>query len=150
MPKRSSTASAVPTTSNLQDGEMAINIADKKVYVRSGTDIVEVANASSGGGGGGATTVIIVTSSITLDNSHLNALIEKTGNSSLTMTIPPSYGSAGDAIMFVNSAASGNLTLARGSGVALWTYGTNSNLTIPVRRAALLVRATANNTWIRA
>jgi hypothetical protein len=43
-PKRSSTANSVPTTSNLSDGEMAVNTADKKIYVRSGVSIVAVAD----------------------------------------------------------------------------------------------------------
>ena len=45
--KRSTTASAVPTTSNLADGEVAVNITDRKIYQRSGNDIVEIANTSS-------------------------------------------------------------------------------------------------------
>ena len=45
-PKRSSTASSVPTTSDLTDGELAVNISDKKIYLRSGSNIVEVANSS--------------------------------------------------------------------------------------------------------
>ena len=47
-PKRSGTASSVPTTSDLADGEFAINTADQKIYIRSGTNIVEVGNVSSG------------------------------------------------------------------------------------------------------
>ena len=47
--KRFTTASDVPTTSELTDGEIAVNIADKKIYVRDGSSIVEVANLSSGG-----------------------------------------------------------------------------------------------------
>ena len=43
--KRSSTAAAAPTTSTLLDGEVAVNTADKKIYVRDGSSIVEVANA---------------------------------------------------------------------------------------------------------
>src|SRR6056300_1327123 len=42
--KRSTTASAVPTTSDLADGEVAVNITDKKVFVRNGGSIVTVAN----------------------------------------------------------------------------------------------------------
>jgi len=49
-PKRSSTASSVPTTSNLSDGEMAVNTADQKIYVRSGNSIVTVADVGGGGG----------------------------------------------------------------------------------------------------
>ena len=51
-PKRSTTALSVPTTSNLVDGELAVNIADQKIYLRNGASIVEVANAAAGGGGG--------------------------------------------------------------------------------------------------
>jgi hypothetical protein len=46
--KRSTTASAVPTTSDLEDGEVAVNITDKIVYMRSGGSIVTVANFNSG------------------------------------------------------------------------------------------------------
>ena len=42
--KRSTTVAAVPTTSNLEDGEVALNIADKKLYARNGSNIIEVAN----------------------------------------------------------------------------------------------------------
>ena len=42
--KRSTTAAAVPTTSNLEDGEVALNIADKKLYARNGLNVIEVAN----------------------------------------------------------------------------------------------------------
>ena len=46
--KRSTTASAVPTTSDLADGEIGVNITDQKIYIRSGGSIVELANVSSG------------------------------------------------------------------------------------------------------
>ena len=42
-PKRSGTASSVPTTSHLADGELAVNSADKKIYLRSGGSIVTIA-----------------------------------------------------------------------------------------------------------
>ena len=42
--KRSTVAATVPTTSNLEDGEVALNIADKKLYARNGSNIIEVAN----------------------------------------------------------------------------------------------------------
>ena len=46
--KRSETASSIPTTSDLAVGEVAINTADKKLYVRdSGDNIVAVANFSA-------------------------------------------------------------------------------------------------------
>jgi len=46
--KRSETASSVPQTSDLQVGELAINTADKKIYVKdSGNNIIEVANQTT-------------------------------------------------------------------------------------------------------
>jgi len=45
--KRTTTAAAVPTTSDLEDGEIAVNITDKKVFVRNGESIVTVANFNS-------------------------------------------------------------------------------------------------------
>ena len=42
--KKSETASSVPTTSNLAVGEVAVNTADQKIYVRDSSDnIVTVA-----------------------------------------------------------------------------------------------------------
>jgi hypothetical protein len=38
--KRSLTPGAVPTTASLQEGELALNVADKKVYTISGSTIV--------------------------------------------------------------------------------------------------------------
>ena len=46
-PKRSNTSSSVPTTGNLADGELAVNSADKIIYLRDGGSIVEVANSTS-------------------------------------------------------------------------------------------------------
>jgi hypothetical protein len=42
--KRTTTAAAVPTTNDLEDGEIAVNITDKKVFVRNGGSIITVAN----------------------------------------------------------------------------------------------------------
>jgi len=48
--KKSETASSVPTTSDLQVGEVAINTADQIIYARASTGIVEVANAAASTG----------------------------------------------------------------------------------------------------
>lgn len=46
-PRRTNTAGLVPTASNLADGEMGVNVADKKVYLRVGAVINEVANVTA-------------------------------------------------------------------------------------------------------
>jgi hypothetical protein len=43
--KRFTTASDVPNTSELVDGEIAVNIADKKIYVRDGSSIITISGA---------------------------------------------------------------------------------------------------------
>lgn len=43
-PKRSNVPGAVPTTTNLADGEIAVNTSDRRIFVRVGAAIVEVAN----------------------------------------------------------------------------------------------------------
>lgn len=53
--KRSETASSIPTTSDIAVGEIALNTADRKIYVRdSSNSIIEVANADSVSGGSGS------------------------------------------------------------------------------------------------
>lgn len=45
-PKRSSVASSIPTTSNLADGELAVNSADRIIYLREGASIIPVGKVS--------------------------------------------------------------------------------------------------------
>ena len=67
--KRSSTADSVPTTSDLADGEVAINLADKKIYVNNGGTIVEVANAAGGPGNPGSFTTLTASGATTLNGA---------------------------------------------------------------------------------
>ena len=46
-PKRSGTASSVPTTSDLADGEIAVNSADQKIYIRSSSSIINLGTGTS-------------------------------------------------------------------------------------------------------
>ena len=41
-PKRSNTAAAVPTTGQLAGGEIAVNMADRKIWINNGTAVVQV------------------------------------------------------------------------------------------------------------
>ena len=52
--KRSETGGSAPTTSDLEIGEVAVNTADQKIYMRSSTGIVLVADTASGGGAAGS------------------------------------------------------------------------------------------------
>ena len=46
-PKRPGTSSAVPTTSDLADGEIAVNSADQKIYIRSSSSIINLGTGTS-------------------------------------------------------------------------------------------------------
>ena len=67
--KRSTTADSVPTTSDLADGEVAINIADQKIYVNNGGSIVEVANAEGSAGNAGSFTTLTASGATTLNGA---------------------------------------------------------------------------------
>jgi hypothetical protein len=41
-PKRSSVPNNTPTTSNLESGELAVNMADRKIWINNGTDVIQV------------------------------------------------------------------------------------------------------------
>ena len=59
-PKRSETASSVPSSGDLEVGEVAINSADQKIYTKkSDGTVVEIANASSGASEGFAIAVAV-------------------------------------------------------------------------------------------
>ena len=45
--RRSSTAGSVPTTAQLSAGELAINLADKKIYTNTGSSIIELGTIAS-------------------------------------------------------------------------------------------------------
>jgi len=49
-PKRSETASSIPSTSDLAVGELGMNTADQKLYTKNSSNvIVEVANSVAAG-----------------------------------------------------------------------------------------------------
>ena len=65
--KRSTTADSVPNTGDLADGEVAINIADQKIYVNNSGTIVEVANAEGSAGSAGSFTTLTASGATTLN-----------------------------------------------------------------------------------
>jgi len=47
-PKRSRNLGVVPTTAQLADGEIAVNIPDQRIYIRDGANIKVIAQAPTG------------------------------------------------------------------------------------------------------
>ncbi len=46
-PKRSGSATSVPTTGDLADGEIAVNSADQKIYIRSSSSIINLGTGTT-------------------------------------------------------------------------------------------------------
>lgn len=75
--KRSSVAGKIPTTTDLSAGELAVNIADGKLFTRRETGgVASIVEIGAGGGSGGVTTGLVtyneatVASSLTLNASY--------------------------------------------------------------------------------
>ena len=123
-PKRSSTASSVPTTSNLADGELAVNSADQKIYLRDGNSIVEVANASGG-------------------SSGISNVVEDT-----TPQLGGNLDVNGKNITFGDSSASTDdrLTFGAGTDLSIYHTGSSSNfIDSGIGASGLKIRATVGN-----
>jgi hypothetical protein len=85
-PKRSETGSSVPTTANLAVGEMAVNTADQKIYVRDSADNIVVV-ADSTAAASGISNVVEDTTPQLGGNLDLNSSdITGTGNINITGT----------------------------------------------------------------
>lgn len=92
----STTASAVPTNTNLSQGELAINVVDGKLYYKDGSSVVQLLAsqaATSGIFSTVTTSIINSTSSLTLETSSIpalsiNSLQNVTFNSSGAITVP--------------------------------------------------------------
>jgi len=132
-PKKSETADAVPTTSDLAVGEICINVADQKIYTRKSDDsIVVVSSVTSGGGSLTANSVngthIALGSDATGDIMYYNGtdyirLAKGTAEQVLTMNsgaTAPSWvtvaGGAGNAvgISFTSPTVDADITFSAG------------------------------------
>lgn len=94
--------------------------------------------------------VVNVTANTTLSATHLNKVVEVTVSGPITITIPSGLGAQGDMITVVHSRNIGDVTIARGSGVAIYRYSSNSNQTITRIGMMTFYRTDATNTWLAA
>ena len=70
LPKRSETSLAIPTTSDLAVGEIAMNIADGKFFTRTSGNVIKEM------GGAGAVTLQDVTTSGATTNNDITFLVQ--------------------------------------------------------------------------
>ena len=82
-PKRSGTASSVPTTSDLADGEMAVNSADQKIYIRSSSSIITLGTGTTA-----SASELNILDGATISTTELNAAASAaTTGKSIAMSI---------------------------------------------------------------
>jgi len=98
--KRSETAGSQPTTTDLAVGEIAVNTADQKIYMRSSSGIVVIADTATGAGAAGsAFTSIAVsgqstiqadsaTDTLTLVGAGLNTITTDANTDTITIGTP--------------------------------------------------------------
>ena len=82
--KNSSTASAVPAAGSLTQGELAVNVTDKKLYTKNASGTVveitpSVALYANSAGNGGVTSVNGQTGAVTLSTGGVTSLNGQTG-----------------------------------------------------------------------
>ena len=134
--KRSTVAATVPTTSNLEDGEVALNIADKKLYARNGSNIIEVANQKPNTGevvtnmlstditnGQGSTYYVASVGSDTTTLANGGAAGKHPDTPFLTITKALATATSGDTILVAPGEYQEAFPMTLGDGVTL--RGTN-------------------------
>lgn len=121
--KRSSTASAVPTGGSLAAGELAVNTADGKLFLKKdNATVVEIGGAAAAGTLTGATLAAGVTASSLISVGTLTSL-------TVTNTITGSVsGNAGTATTATSATTAGTVTTA--AQTAITSVGTLTGLTL--------------------
>lgn len=85
--KRSATASAVPTAGQLELGELAINTADGKLYLKKGDgSVVDV-------GSGGSLAVVVVTGTTQAAAVETHYVLTNVATTTVTLPASPASGS---------------------------------------------------------
>lgn len=171
-PKKSSTTGAVPTTANLADGEMAVNTADRALYLRVGAAIVDLldafarkAGATFTGAVSGTTLTmsgtvsdaagnvrrvppVVANANTTLSAAHLNAVVEKSNTGTYYYYLNAGVGAQGDAITFLNSGTSGSMYVSAGSGVSLIRNGATYGGEVKPGSMMTILRTATTNKWV--
>ena len=119
-PKRSNVVGRVPTTADLADGEIGINIPDTKIYINSGGIISVIADSAAGGAG------YTVVSADELLTANKRYVIDTSGGP-ITLTMPTSLLTAGSFIEFVDYNGYWNINNVTviNPGIGLYDVGGN-------------------------
>ena len=119
----STTASAVPTSGNLANGELALNIADMKLYAKNSAGTVTLL-ASSGGASGTVSSVAVSGGTTGLTTS--GGPITTSGTITLAGTLATTNGGTGLTSFTSGGVVYASSTSALATGSALTFDGTNN------------------------
>ena len=124
-PKRSNTASAVPTTGQLASGELAVNMADKKVYINNGTAVVQVGAGNLSALGDANISAPSNGQSLTYDTASGKWVNTSAGTGTVTsvgMTVPTGLSVSGSPVT-----NSGTLAVELTAGYSIPTTASQTN-----------------------
>tara|TARA_R110000751_G_scaffold199825_1_gene304625 strand:- start:461 stop:892 length:432 start_codon:yes stop_codon:yes gene_type:complete len=134
--KRSSTASAVPVSGDLVVGELAINTADRKLYTKHGSTIVEVTSTYTHPNHSGDV-VSAADGAMTIQTDAVDiAMLSATGTASSTTFLrgdntwgtPSGSGGGGDFPFYKANGSADNITVTSGSFPFYKADGTQDNI----------------------
>lgn len=134
---RSSTPAAVPSASNIAAGELAINLADEKLYFKNAAGVVKVLASSAAVGTVTSVAASGGTTGLTFSGSPI------TGSGTLTLggTLTVANGGTGAASFAANYLLKGNGTSAV-SASSIYDNGTNVGIGTPTPAHKLDVAGT--------
>lgn len=95
-----------------------------------------------------STNAVTANATTTLGTTHLNVVVEKTNTTAYTYTLAAGLGVRGDCITVVNSGTTGDITISRDTGVALYQGGVDGNVTVGPCSMVTLYRSNTSNRWI--
>jgi len=128
----SNTASAVPTAGNLADGELALNIADMKLYAKNSSGVVTLlaSNASTGG-----------VSSVSFGSTGLTPSTATSGAVTVAGTLSVANGGTGQ-----TSYTDGQLLIGNSTGNTLTkaTLTAGSNISITNSAGSITIASTSS------
>jgi len=148
-PKRSNTASNPPTTSNTVSGELAVNMADQKIYINNGTAIVQIGSGKFSALGDVVLTGLASGNTITWNGTNW---VNSSGGISRTISSISTNTTAGstvklDYVYLVSgtttltlptAVANTNLYTVKNVGVGTVTVATSSSQTIDGAATAVM------------